>query len=214
MARLVLAYVSTEAVRTQMPVVELGNSMSALMKILGVTPTGGKRGTIRLFKTHLQRLFTTSISISFTDEKEGLWVEEGFRIAAKTFLWWDPATLDAARPVPSRVQLSERFFNELIAHPIPLDMRAIQALRKSPLAMDIYSWLTYRFYRLHKPVLIPWQALMLQFGSNYSNTRQFRQNFLKQLRKVLVIYPRARVTEKLRVGLTLWPSPSHIMFVR
>ncbi len=113
-------------------------------------------------------------------------------------------------PPPSKVELSKPFFEELLKHPIPLDMRAIQALRTSPLAIDIYSWLTYRYHSLKSPVVIPWESLMLQFGGNYVHKRQFRQTFLKQLRKVRVVYPKANITELPGKGMKLWPSPTHV----
>lgn len=44
----------------------------------------------------------------------------------------------------SKVRLSDSFFRECIAKPVPIDLRAYKALRGSPLAMDVYTWLTYR----------------------------------------------------------------------
>ncbi len=206
-ARLLLAWVTTQIVKTRSPVVELGPTMSSFMKELDITPTGGKKGTIVQFKHHAQRLFTTSVTCTFSGE--GGWSDVRWPIARATQLWWEPTDFEA-KVKSSRVRLSDLFFHELVAHPIPLDLRALGALRKSPLAMDIYSWLTYRFYRLNKPIVIRWEELMKQFGSNYSNKRQFRQNFLKQLRKVLVVYPQANVDEQPKVGLKLMPSPTHI----
>ena len=42
---------------------------------------------------------------------------------------------------------------------------------------------------------VPWGALALQFGANYSSTRYFKRSFNQQLRKVLVVYPEATVEE-------------------
>lgn len=212
-ARLILAYVSTEAVRTKLPVVRLGSSMSEFMHKLELQPTGGQTGSITYLKEHIQRLFTTSISCSFEEDagKGAHWVEEGFRIAERTFLWWDTENPKGEEiKVPSCVQLSDKFFNEVIQHPIPLDLRALKALRRSPLALDIYTWLTYRFYNLKKPIVIPWPALMVQFGSDYSDPRNFRRKFLMQLKKVKVVYPQANVKPVPKLGLGLWPSPTHI----
>ena len=44
----------------------------------------------------------------------------------------------------SVVVLSAEFYDELVAHAVPIDLRALKALKSSPLALDIYSWLTYR----------------------------------------------------------------------
>ncbi len=37
---------------------------------------------------------------------------------------------------------------------VPIDLRALNALKGSPLALDIYSWLTYRMSYLRKPCLL------------------------------------------------------------
>ena len=52
---------------------------------------------------------------------------------------------------------------------------------------------------------VPWGALALQFGANYSSTRYFKRSFNQQLRKVLVVYPEATVEEGV-YGLVLKPS--------
>jgi hypothetical protein len=46
---------------------------------------------------------------------------------------------------------------------VPLDLRVLRALR-SPFEIDIYVWLTWRFFRLRRPVKIPWDSLQLEFG--------------------------------------------------
>ena len=106
------------------------------------------------------------------------------------------------------VVLSERFFREASEAPVPLDLRVLRALR-SPFEIDIYVWLTWRFYRLRQPVAIPWSLLMLQFGCGYANPRHFKKRFLEYLRTVLLYYPDARL-EQASGGLRLRPLPTHI----
>ena len=211
LARLLLAWVTTQATVTRMPVVELEESMSGFMKELGITPTGGQTGSIKRFKDQMLRLFTTSIACTY--ERNERWVDERHTLAEMSQLWWNPEAPEATRKF-SKVCLTESFFQELLAHPVPLDFRAIKALQKSPLAMDIYCWLTYRYHTLANPTLIPWEGLMMQFGSNYTETRQFRRKFLQQLSKVLVVYNEAKIEEirkgDVSKGMKLWPSPTHI----
>ena len=92
------------------------------------------------------------------------------------------------------VELSERFFLEATEAPVPLDIRVLRALR-SPFEIDIYVWLTWRFFRLRRPVTIPWESLMLQFGCGYSNPRHFRKRLLGYLRNVLLYYPGSTARE-------------------
>lgn len=92
---------------------------------------------------------------------------------------------------------------------IPVDLRPLRLLKRSPLAIDIYLWLTYRMSYLQRPCLIPWEALRNQFGADYVRPRDFRQRFLGSLRRVLRVYPRARVFHAAR-ELWLFPSRPHV----
>jgi hypothetical protein len=88
------------------------------------------------------------------------------------------------------------------------DLRALRALR-SPFEIEIHVWLTWRFFRLRRPVTIPWASLALQFGSGYSNPRHFKKRFLGYLRSVIDYYPEVRL-ESQTPGLLLRPSPTHV----
>lgn len=208
MARLILAYVSTEAVQNRSPFVSLGESMADFMRELDLIPSGGDRGSITYLKEHTRRLFTTSVSFTYDDDNA--WATMGFQIATQANLWWQPQDASSSDVLESTVQLSERFYEELIRHPVPIDMRALKALRRSPLAIDIYNWLTYRFYKLNRAIIIPWQSLELQFGAEYSRSNNFRRSFLKHLKQVKAVYPQAQAQPIPRKGLKLWPSPTHV----
>ena len=92
---------------------------------------------------------------------------------------------------------------------MPVDLRALRALRGSPLALDIYAWLTYRLSYLRRPCLVPWSALEAQFGADYGRRRDFRRRFLARLADVLCLYPYARCAHT-PAGLLLKPSPPHV----
>lgn len=128
-------------------------------------------------------------------------------------LWWNPQTPDQRSLFESRIHLSESFFKEIIDRPVPVDMRALKSLKRSPLALDIYCWLTYRMSYLDRRAEIPWGLLQLQFGSDYANSahgrRDFKRNFLLQLRKVKTIYREAKLDDQ-EHALILLPSKTHI----
>ena len=71
---------------------------------------------------------------------------------------------------PSTIRLSHEYFESLQEHAVPLDERALAALAHSAMALDVYSWLAQRLYRVdpNKPQFIPWTALKAQFGFGYA----------------------------------------------
>ena len=205
--RLLLSWMTTEAVRTKSPVLELGPTLSAFMAELGLTCRGGERGDITRLRNQTLRLFCSTVSCRYADKTH----DEGgnLNIVDKYSLWWNPKTPDQMPLWKSTVTLGNSFFNEIIDRPVPVDMRALKALKRSPLALDIYCWLTYRMSYLHKPTEIPWPALQMQFGADYTHTRQFKAAFLDHLRAVLILYPEANVEDGER-GLLLKPSKPHV----
>jgi len=205
--RLLLAWLTTEAVKTQSRELELGDSLSGFMRELGMVPTGGRWGSITRLKDQARRLFSCTVSATYDDAKKH--ADMGYRLADKSLLWWDAKDAEQAGLWKSTVTLSEAFFNEVVSHPVPVDMRALKALKKSPLALDTYCWLTYRASYSKRSSVIPWSALALQFGSDYKLVRQFKAAFLAELRKVVAVYGDVQV-EATDEGLLVKPSLTHI----
>jgi hypothetical protein len=205
--RLLLAWLTTEAVKTRQREIVLGESLSGFMRELDMVPTGGKKGTVGRLKNQTRRLFASTISASYVDDEKA--AETGYRLADKSLLLWDGAHPDQAGLWQSTVTLTEAFYREVIGHPVPVDMRAIRALKRSPMALDIYCWLTYRASYAKRPSSIPWVALAVQFGSEYGRVRDFKSSFLAELRKVTLIYPDAKV-EATEAALIVKPARPHI----
>ncbi len=206
--RLVLAWICTEATRTQSRELVLGDSLSAWMAELGLVPTGGRWGSITRLRDQMQRLFGCAFSIAYSDDERDAGANT--LIASKYNLWWSDRQPGQRSLFPSTLTLSEDFFREIIEHPVPLDIRALRALKRSPMALDIYAWLNWRLYRVRKPVCIPWEGLQAQFGAGYpmdtaQGRRNFKKQFLSAMRKVQCILPDARVQED-KAGLILAPS--------
>lgn len=210
--RLLLSWITTEAVRTKERELELGDSLSAFMRELDLVPTGGRWGSITRLKDQMARLFASSVTCTYTDGRS--FALESVKPVDSARLWWSPQEPEQAALWKSTVTLGERFFNEITHSPVPIDMRALKALKRSPMALDIYLWLTYRMFYLRNQTAIPWESLSGQFGSDYKVLRQFKAAFLRELKKVLVVYPEAKVLamESGDTGgaLVLLPSKPHI----
>jgi hypothetical protein len=204
--RILMAWVTTEATRTRTRELILGVSLSAFMRELGMVATGGRWGSITRLRNQAHRLFSSTISLDYRDERR--LAGQNFVIADRHMLWWDPRNPDQTELFNSSVMLSEPFFREIIDRPVPIDMRALKTLSRSPMQLDLYCWLTYRMSYLRKRTVIPWEALELQFGADYALTRQFKFEFVKNLAHVLSVYP-AKVQSS-SGGLILRPSPTHV----
>ena len=103
----------------------------------------------------------------------------GSRVTSRAALWWDPKRPDEPALWESTIRLGAELFQEIINHPIPIEMRTLKALRRSPLGLDLYLWLTYRVFTLQEPVRLPWPLLYQQFGANpdKANDRFVVRNF-------------------------------------
>ena len=158
--RLILAWVSTEAVRTQSPVLSLGKSLSDFMRALGVYDSSGRTQT-RL-RNQMKRLFGCTVTMIYEDENVDATVNAV--IADSTVFWWNKP--DQRTLWDSKIELGEKFFNEIIQHPVPLDMNTLAALKRSPLGLDLYLWLVYRTFPLRAPLRLTWKQVYRQFGAH------------------------------------------------
>lgn len=205
--RLLLFWITTEAVRTHSRRLELGSSLSGFMYELGLNPRRGGRWSDRTrLYNQTERLFNASISFEYTGENRRQWLN--MEVTSQGEMWWDFRQPDQTDLFSSWVELGEQFYEALIAHPVPLDMRTLQALKSSSLALDFYAWLSYRHHRVtltKKPAFVPWRELQKQFGSDYNNYDNFRRNAKKALRKVLAVYGHLKV-EEVRGGITIAPG--------
>jgi len=126
-------------------------------------------------------------------------VSTGGRLAPKAVLWWDYHRPQQDTLWKSWVELGEEMFNEIIAHPVPLDMRILKTMRRSSLGLDIYMWLSYKSFTLYnqgkKPERLSWERLYLQFGVDPSKAndkfvvRDFRKDFLREVKKLKLCWP-------------------------
>ena len=190
--RLILAWLCTEAVRTQSRVLVLGRSLAKFMKALGVYSSGGGRDQIKL-RNQMRRLFGCSVQLSYKEETVERFVNS--YIAESGEYWWNPQRPEQSSLWDSKIELSEKFFNEIIRHPVPIDMNTLTALKRCSLGLDLYLWLTYRTFTLRAPLRITWRQLYRQFGlhpskaSDKRTVQNFRCQALRELKKIKLAWP-------------------------
>lgn len=208
--RLVLVHLCTEAIRTGQAEIDVGSSVREFLHRLGgIESTGGTKGTYTMFRKQMQALAACTLRMSYPVgdmianlqappiEEFQAWIKTDNE--GQTVLW------------PGVMKLSPRFFDSLREHAVPLDGRALAALKHSALALDLYSWLGHRLCRVRKTdgIRVSWASLKDQFGEEYRNPKDFKKEVRSTLRQVLAVYPSARLDE-VPGGLALYPSPPPI----
>ncbi len=212
--RLLLAWTATEVKRKKQQTIILGPSLSHFLMTLGMQSTGGKNGTNTRMKEQLIRLFSAVVATTFEKKDDNLCqlVRQAFLLSEDMTILWDPKKPEEIK-WPSEIKLSKIFYNDLLSNTVPLDLNTLRALKTSPLALDIYSWLTDRMCRLKRETKLTWGALQLQFGADYQNNssgRQgFKRNFKKHLETVKICYPEAKI-EAWKDGIILKKSSPHV----
>ena len=206
--RLLLAWVSTEAVRTQSRVLVLEDSLSDFMRALGVYSAGGGNASIKL-RNQMRRLFNAHVQLVYEDEHGEASVSSS--VTDSTELWWNVRKPGERSLWDSKIELSEKFFQEIIRHPVPLDMNILKSLKRSTLGLDLYLWTAYRTFALRAPLRLSWRQMYRQFGahpdkSSDNNTVQaFRYKVLRELKKIKLAWPGLNYTTG-RGVLILHPS--------
>ena len=193
LSRLLLAWVCTEAVRTQSRELFLGASLSGFMRKLDMAPIGGgSRGERTRLRNQMKRLFNAHIQLAYEDRQVSASVNSP--IASRTGFWWNERRPGNQGLWDSQIELGEKFFNEIIRHPVPLDLNILKALRRSSLGLDLYLWLTYRAFTLRHPLRLSWARLYRQFGVDPAKAGErvtvdnFRKDCLRELKKIKVAW--------------------------
>ena len=208
--RLISAWLTREAKLTGSRDLALGRSLNEFAQKLGLSTSGGLRGDTSRLKIQATKLFSTFVSLKAHQGQD--FAYKNVALSDEGVLLWNPKKPHEPSLWESTITLSEAFYRECMDYAIPFDLRVLHRLR-SPLAIDLYLWLTWRMFILRRPALIPWVSLRFQFGAGYASTPQgmahFRMEFRRCLHDVQALYPAARLLFE-HGGLRLLPSPPHV----
>ena len=161
------------------------------MRKVGIYSTSGDKHT-RL-RNQMRRLFGCTVSLLYEDARGEATMNAP--IARLTEYWWSERQPDARSLWESRIELGEDFFNEIIRCQIPIDLNTLRAMKRSPLGLDLYLWLTYRTFGLKRPLRLTWPVLYRQFGvdparaNDKFTVRDFRADCLRELKKIKDAWP-------------------------
>lgn len=198
--RLALAWLSTYAKRHKSREIPIGSSAAEFLRRIGLDSQGARYATLR---TQMHALAACRLQVGY----HGRTFNEQ---PIEQFDAWIQNPESRQRPLwPGVLVLTQGYFDELMNNSVPLDNRALMALKGSALALDVYAWLANRLHRIEsRAVTLHWKSLRDQFGQEYqgrSADKDFKKKFLKALHDVQAVYPAAKV-KRVTGGLLLMSS--------
>lgn len=210
--RLALVHIATEAIRTNSRTVDVGGSVNAFLTELGLD-NGGK--AYRQMRSQMTALAACTLRLGRVETRTIAGRDRDFAVTLEAkpfrqFEAWIDNSGDQPSLWPTAIELTEEFFTAIRETAVPLKPAALAQLSHSALALDIYTWLAHRLWRVRKGgSRISWAALQEQFGTEYRDRKEFKRQFRIRLREALAAYPEAKV-EDVEGGILLRPSPPPI----
>jgi len=191
--RLVPIFLATLAVRQQSQTIRF-KSAAHMLDIFGMAK-GGKE--YRRLVAAFERIFGATIffGTEATSRQARVIQRSRFNFLSEARIWYnrDPAQEVISGDFENVIVLSDDFYEEVMAHPIPADIDAVKAFGSAPAVLDLFMWLTYRCFTAKSEERIPLFGdfgLTAQLGSiEYSRPRRFRSMLEQWLTQVRVVWP-------------------------
>jgi hypothetical protein len=198
--RIVPIFLATLAVRQHSQTIRF-RTASEMLETFGMHK-GGKE--YRRLVAAFERIFGATIFFG-TDRLSGTSrvVQRGrFNFMREAQIWYDrnPDQRCLSPDFENTIVLSDEFYQEIIAHPIPTDLEAVKLLSSTPAVLDLFMWLSYRCYKAKGKESIPISGehgLVNQLGvAEYSRPRRFRAMLHQWLAVIHTVWPQcpARIT--------------------
>src|SRR5215469_2168211 len=191
--RLVPIFLSTLAVRQQSQTIRF-KSAAQMLDTFGMAK-GGKE--YRRLVTAFERIFGATIFFGTDTVRTGSRVVHRcrFNFLREAQIWYDRDSFQdtGGEHFENVIVLSDEFYNEILAHPIPTDVDAVKALVSAPAVLDLFMWLVYRCFVAKREERIPLFGdfgLTAQLGSvEYTRPRRFRAMLHQWLDTIRAVWP-------------------------
>lgn len=204
--RLVPIFLATQAVRQKSPRITF-ESASEMLDTFAMQQGGSQ---YRRLVASFQRIFGATIFFG-TDcqtERAAVVHRARFNFMSEARIWYsrDPDQKLLPGECQNMIVLSDEFYREIQAHPIPTDLEAAKALSSSPAALDLFMWLSYRCFTAkgkERVSLFGDFGLVSQLGSiEYARPRKFREKLEGWLDLIRTMWPECpAVIDKDGLGL-------------
>jgi hypothetical protein len=191
--RIVPIFLATLAVRQQSQTIRF-RTAAEMLETFGMQK-GGKE--YRRLVAAFERIFGATIFFG-TDTLSGkakVVQRSRFNFLREAQIWYNrtPEQQVLSHDFENVVVLSDEFYQETVAHPVPTDLEAVKVLAAAPAVLDLFMWLSYRCFKARGPESIPIFGecgLVRQIGTvEYSRPRRFRAMLNQWLTTIRVIWP-------------------------
>jgi hypothetical protein len=190
--RLVPIFLATLATRQKSPRVTFPSAVE-MLDTFGMQQGGSQ---YRRLVAAFERIFGATIFFGTDTQVDTAAVVRQcrFNFMTEATIWYSRDLRQAGLPGGENVVvLTDEFYREITAHPIPTDLDAARALSCSPAALDLYTWLSYRCFFARGEEQIPLFGefgLVRQLGvAEYARPRKFRERLDQWLDVVRLMWP-------------------------
>ena len=114
--RLVMVYISSQAVRTKSKIVEIGTSTRDFLRRLGISESGGPRGGLTAFKRHMQALAACRLTLGYSENGRDTTIST---VPIHKFEAWLQNDDNQMTLWPGVMELSQDFYDSLEEHAVP-----------------------------------------------------------------------------------------------
>jgi hypothetical protein len=191
--RVVPIYLATLAIRQQSQTIRF-RTAAEMLEPFGMHK-GGKE--YRRLVAAFERIFGATIFFG-TDTLSGtakVIQRSRFSFFREAQIWYsrDPEQYPVSDQFENVIVLSDEFYREITAHPIPADLEAVKVLSGAPAVLDLFMWLSYRCFLAKGEETVPLfgpYGLATQIGSlEYARPRRFREKLEAWLESIRVLWP-------------------------
>jgi hypothetical protein len=191
--RIVPIFLGTLAVQQKSQTIRF-KSASGMLEIFGM----GKGGwEYRRLIAAFERIFGATMFFG-TDSltaKAKVVQRSRFNFFREAQIWYNRAADESvfSANLENVIVLSDEFFQEITAHPIPTDLEAVKLLTSAPGILDLFVWLSYRCFTAKGQESIPIFGdfgLVRQIGAvEYARPRRFREKLAQWIRTIRLVWP-------------------------
>jgi Plasmid encoded RepA protein len=191
--RVVPIYLATLAIRQQSQTIRF-RTAAEMLETFGMHKEGKE---YRRLVAAFERIFGATIFFG-TDTLSGtakVIQRSRFSFFREAQIWYsrDPEQFPVSDQFENVIALSDEFYKEIVAHPIPADLEAVKVLAAAPAVLDLFMWLSYRCFLAKGEETVPLfgpYGLAMQIGSiEYARPRRFREKLEAWLESIRVLWP-------------------------